>query len=200
MLWRDPLNLNGVRFESSKPVWALCHGESEDHRLGVINYEPELGVSGYPLTDSGAQEIARVIAKEASLREGRVAIVSCPYLRAVESAQIAGEILDERIGTDPRLSPRALDGLEGEPVQELVALRESDAGAAEESGPEHESLDSVRERAEESLRDALAWDGFDQVLLVSHGEVLGVLASAFEGRPLDSGSPRFLIGELRRLS
>jgi glucosyl-3-phosphoglycerate phosphatase len=184
--------------------YGLRHGESQANAQGIIISDPARGVPDYGLTPRGREQArAQVLACATLVRAGAdVIIYSSDFARARETAEVARVAL----GAGPvrlraALRERAFGAFEGGPntAYEPVWARDREDPTHTDSGVE--AARAVRDRAwalvqalEDEHRDAT-------ILLVSHGDPLQLVATAFLGR--DAGEHRaiapWLPGEVRAL-
>jgi broad specificity phosphatase PhoE len=146
------------------------HAESEGNRDRVFTLTPDV-----PLTDAGREQ-ARAAATRIRSRFAPVAIVSSPYLRARQTAEILAEVLALSVSIEHDLHERSYGALAGQPYS---ALRTADWA------PETywlwrppgggETLVDVARRAGAALDRVALRAPTDDVVVVSHGAVMHAL-------------------------
>jgi broad specificity phosphatase PhoE len=146
------------------------HAESEGNRDRVFTLTPEV-----PLTDAGREQ-ARAAAARIAARFAPLAIVSSPYVRARQTAQILAEVLAVPVSIEHDLHERSYGALAGQPYS---ALRDADWDPAAywlwRPPGGGETLVDVARRAGAVLdRVARGAPGGD-VVVVSHGAVMHAL-------------------------
>jgi len=156
-------------------VWLVRHGETEWARLGR-----HTGRTDVPLTGAGRAQ-AEDLGRRLAAHQFAVVLTS-PLSRAAETAMIAG--FGDAAVADSDLEEWDYGDLEGRLTAEI---QESHPGWSIWRGPwpGGETLDDVARRADHVLA-RLAGVGGD-VLLVSHGHLLRVLAARWLGLPPASG-------------
>jgi probable phosphoglycerate mutase len=159
------------------------HGETDDNR-------PPLRFQGQrdtPLNDTGRRQ-AHALAEELA-EAGIVELWSSPLSRARETAEIVGA----RIGLEPTLDPRLMEGWRGRwegLLFEEVERDEPEGWAAWRAAgpdfrfPEGESLREQQERVAASIADARR--GPQPALLVCHGGCIRTVLCARDPRGLSA--------------
>lgn len=180
----------------------LRHGESEANAQGIIVSDPARGVHAFGLTPRGREQ-ARAGVLACPLLGPDTVIYSSDFARARETAEVAREAL----GAGPvrlrvALRERAFGALEGTSSRnyERVWSRDREDPAHEDHGVEPAARVRARgwalvEELEAAHRDAT-------ILLVSHGDPLQLLQTAFLGRGAGEHRdlPHWEPGEVRALS
>ncbi|MEO8286110.1 MAG: histidine phosphatase family protein [Chloroflexota bacterium] len=184
--------------------YVLRHGKSLANDEELIVSHPADGVPQYGLTKEGRRQVASAISE--AIRHDRLdqrtLIVTSDFSRARESAEIARELL----GTDdivltPKLRERYFGTWEKQHHSNYDRVWSDDAlnGAHKHNGVE--STREVLARTTSLIADLEKEYAGRIILLVSHGDVLQILQTAFE--QVDSGSHRLLpplqTGEIRKL-
>ncbi|GLW97046.1 histidine phosphatase family protein [Microtetraspora sp. NBRC 16547] len=161
-------------------VILLRHGETEWSRDGR-----HTGLTDLPLTERG-EEQARALASVVRGRTFALAL-SSPAQRARVTARLAGLPSPE---TDPNLWEWDYGGYEGITTEEIRKTRPGwyvwrDGVVPGDAAHPGESVEHVGDRADEVIARIRPIDG--DVVLVSHGHFLRVLAARWLGLPADSG-------------
>ncbi|HEX8220146.1 MAG TPA: histidine phosphatase family protein [Chloroflexia bacterium] len=184
--------------------WALRHGKSLANDEGLIVSHPDQGVSQYGLSKEGRRQVASAVA--AAMRDlvldRTTLIVTSDFARARESAEIVRDLLGTRdIIVTPNLRERFFGTWDGQHFSNYGNVWADDAldGAHKHNGVE--STEEVLARTT-SLILELERDFYGRnIVLVSHGDVLQILQTAFQR--IGSGSHRLIphldTGQLRRL-
>ncbi|WP_433413636.1 histidine phosphatase family protein [Microtetraspora malaysiensis] len=161
-------------------VILLRHGETEWSRDGR-----HTGLTDLPLTERG-EEQARALGRVVRGRAFALAL-SSPARRARETARLAGL---SAVETDPHLWEWDYGGYEGITTPEIRATRPGwylwrDGVVPGDAAHPGESVTHVGERADKVIARIRAADG--DVVLVSHGHFLRVLAARWLGLPAGDG-------------
>ena len=161
------------------PVYLVRHGQSEWNVLRLTQ-----GQTAHPsLTELGRQQAARAAALVSADLGGRpvTRIISSDLMRAVETAQVLGDVLGAPVALDARLREQHLGELEGRGYAETWAAAEahdwSDPALPVAGG---ESLVEVRDRLADVLAEVAA-DGDDVTVLVSHGDAIRAAVAHLTG-------------------
>ena len=156
-------------------VWLARHGETEWARLGR-----HTGRTDVPLTDTGRTQAAALGRRLAGHAFGLV--LTSPLSRAAETTAIAG--FGDVAVADPDLREWDYGELEGRLTEDI---REEYPGWTIWRGPwpGGETLDEVAARADHVLERIASAQG--DVLVVSHGHLLRVLAARWLGLAPTSG-------------
>jgi len=162
------------------------HGESLANVRGVILSDPEEGTTGFGLTEEGkAQVRASVEALKASGElDGTALVVSSDFTRARETAEIIAEVLGvPGIILSEKLRERSFGDWERERNRHYEDVWNKDARDSSHTDNGVESVDAVRARTTGLVKELeTRYTGRD-VVLVSHGDALQILQTAFEGVP-----------------
>jgi probable phosphoglycerate mutase len=184
--------------------YALRHGRSMANDEGVIISDPDQGVPEYGLSDEGQRQVASSVteAMHSGELDATTLIVTSDFARARQSAEIASVVLGARdVIVTPRLRERFFGKWEKKHHSSYRSVWERDA---QYGANRHDGVGSTSEvlARTTSLVGDLERDYIGRtILLVSHGDPLQILQTAFEG--LDSGSHRLLppleTGQIRKL-
>jgi len=166
-------------------VKLLCirHGESEGNLHKVFCATPDV-----PLTPYGRQQ-ARLTGfyLRADFSPGR--IVSSPYRRALETAEIIGEVLQLPVEVEEDLRERDIGEYAGCPYE--VVLDDPNYGKDAHwrwRPPGGESLADVAERAVPAACRIAANSTAAEIVVVSHAGVIAALCAAARGNNWDGVS------------
>jgi broad specificity phosphatase PhoE len=161
------------------------HGESEANVAGIVLSDPAEGVPRWGLTPKGRDEVGAAIAAAAELlgpNPASIHVVSSDFKRAHETATLSASLLG---ATAPRLEPalreRFFGGHEGQSnaaYQGVWDLDRQNPGHTD-SGVESALATSARLVAL-IMSLEVASEG-ETYLLVSHGDALQILQTAFLG-------------------
>ncbi len=183
--------------------FVMRHGQSQANLAGLIASHANNALDGYGLTDDGRQQVSDAIEREARL-DANTRILSSDFRRARESAAIAHAALGCSVKPefDPRLRERGFGEFElgGDDAYELVW--QQDEISAEQSWRGVESANRVMQRVTSLIVDCenrmqgVTW------LLVSHGDILQILLTAFAREPASAHrrQPHLQTAEIRESS
>ena len=184
--------------------YALRHGRSLANRADLIISNPADGVAQYGLTDEGRAQVASAVedAKQHYGLDHSTLIVASDFARAQETAQIAARLLGVReIVTTPQLRERFFGAWDKQSTSNYQNVWRDDF-----TNPDHkhngvESTSEVISRTTALIRSLEETYSGRNILLISHGDVLQILQTAFQRVP--SSHHRLLshldTGEIRKL-
>ncbi len=161
--------------------YGFRHGESQANVDGIIVSHPEIGTVQYGLSEEGRRQVKASAGKLPGL-DGSTVIVSSDFLRAVETAEIIRTMLGvESVRFDPRLRERFFGEWDG-----ACYLHYADTWKKDEVDPDQEiggseSANAVRRRMVGVVQDLDREFAGRDVVLVSHGDPLRMLQTAFKG-------------------
>jgi len=182
--------------------FAMRHGHSLANLRGIIVSHPENGCGAYGLSDLGRRQVAESLAAGHSLDE-KTLIVSSDFERALETARIAHRTLacETPIVIDERLRERNFGELELTSDDGYAAVWTQDSVDPDSSWRGAESANRVMRRVTSLVADYESSHRQATLLLVSHGDALQLLQTAF--RKQDASRHRALehlqTAEIRRL-
>lgn len=163
---------------------ALRHGESAANLHGIIVSDPHSGVAHQGLTPRGRQQVVESLARATVLNAG-VHIYSSDFRRARETAEIVHGLLHctHPITVCPALRERFFGGWEG-----MSTGHYEEVWAADARDPLHtrhgvESVQAVLDRMLGLVIELERQWHAETILLVSHGDPLQILETAFVGEP-----------------
>lgn len=160
--------------------YAMRHGHSVANEQGIIASHPCHGIAGYGLSKIGRKQIQYSIKAVVSLHT-QTSIFSSDFKRARETAETVHRNLrcERKVITDSRLRERNFGELElcKDELYPTIWSRDKEDPAHTDHGVE--SAASVMSRTTELIAE-LEDAGHDQIyLLVSHGDPLQILQTAF---------------------
>lgn len=187
--------------------YALRHGESTLNRAGILQSDPEQGEhESLGITPNGQEQVKTSITVAAIAGElSRSTIIfSSPFTRCLQTAQIAKELLKTTnpIYFDNRLRERDFGMLNEQPSSEYRLVEEVDQqiNSHDDLGIENATL--VQHRTMSLVHELEHKYEGKTFLLVSHGDPLQILQTAFEQKPAQAhrSLPHLHPGELRKLN
>lgn len=188
----------------SNQYYVLRHGKSLANEEELIVSDPEQGVPGYGLSPEGRGQVAGAIteALQNGILDHTTVIAASDFARARESAEIAAGLLGTPdLLLTPKLRERFFGAWEKRHTSNYERVWEDDAvdGAHKRNGVE--STREVLARTTALIADLEAAYSGRNILLVSHGDALQILQTAFER--VDSAQHRRLphleTGHIRKL-
>jgi len=155
----------------------LRHGESRALQEGLIVGELSHGKSAYGLTPKGRKEVATSILKamEDGLLKKVDLVISSPFLRTVETAEIAAKIIGAPIEIDDRLGERGFGKLELTSIDNYAAVLDRDRASASHKEWGVESALEVLARAWKVIEDLEGKMKGCGIVLCTHADVMSIL-------------------------
>ena len=160
--------------------FAIRHGNSLANQQGIIVSHPENGVPGYGLSETGQSQVLESLARDKQL-DSTALIVSSDFRRARETAEIIHQQLNSEtpLCFDPRLRERNFGELELGPDNAYERIWAKDKISADNRPATVESANQVMTRVSDLIRDYENSYVDMTLLLVSHGDALQILQTAF---------------------
>jgi len=165
--------------ETKNKYFLLRHGQTiyqkENRDLIYLDNENY----SLSLTEEGKQKIENQAQK---LKEDKIDLIfSSPYLRTKQSAQIASEVLGKEIIFDERLIDIKMGEFEGKPTSVYDDFFLSKKLGFIQHQKDGENWADVLKRMEEFLNDVENKYQNKNILVISHGEPLWLLAGFLKG-------------------
>ncbi|MBI2653500.1 histidine phosphatase family protein [Candidatus Woesearchaeota archaeon] len=182
----------------------MRHGESEANRRGIIVSSPAYGIVSFGLTNEGRRQVANSVfeKKKQRLLDNKTIIYSSDFARARETAEIAREIL--RAGLvilTAKLRERYFGNWDRTSNANYQKVWIDDANNPSHKNNGVESVMEVFERLRSLIIELEAKYAGKKILLVSHGDSLQILQTAFKG--VDPSKHRYIrhlnLAEIREL-
>jgi probable phosphoglycerate mutase len=167
----------------SNRYFAMRHGHSIANQQGIVVSHPENGCAGYGLSELGVDQVQASLQQERRLDADTI-IVSSDFRRALESAAIAQRRLGcvSPIATDIRLRERYFGELELGPDSAYQAVWQQDQKDPDSGFLGVETANQVMTRVSALIVELEARYRHARLLLVSHGDALQILQTAFARR------------------
>jgi len=161
----------------------MRHGHSLANEQGVIVSYPENGCSGYGLSESGREQVKQSLSKANDL-DTATRIICSDFRRALESAKIANSLLGcaTSVIKDPRLRERNFGEYELAADSGYNEIWKEDALDADSRRKGVESVNQVMQRVTLVVQELENRFNGASILLVSHGDALQILQTAFARR------------------
>jgi broad specificity phosphatase PhoE len=179
-------NLSAIS-QLNNHYYVMRHGHSLGNQQGIIVSHPENGCGGFGLSEQGQDQVQASLQMDVSLDTDTM-IVSSDFNRALESAAIARQALNCRalVEIDVRLRERNFGELELGPDSAYQAVWQQDALDPDSDYRAVESVNQVMSRVTGLIVDLERRFANTSLLLVSHGDALQILQTAFAGRDASS--------------
>lgn len=168
--------------ELSNHYFVMRHGHSLGNQQGIIVSHPQNGCVGFGLSEQGRDQVQTSLQTNSSLDAGTI-IVSSDFNRALESAAIVQQALNSSapVETDIRLRERNFGELELGPDSAYQAVWHCDERDPDSDYRAVESANQVMTRVTGLIVDLEQRFVNASLLLVSHGDALQILQTAFAG-------------------
>ena len=182
--------------------FVMRHAKSLANQLELIVSDPKNGVESYGLQDSAREQITQSIEANPELKDVSL-VMSSDFLRARETAEIAHELLgcQEDIVFHKLLRERSFGELELATSDNYQLVWDEDGLDAGHTKFGVESAEAVMDRASGLIATLESYFTETQFLLVSHGDVLQILQTAFHKLPASEhrSVPHLGTSEVREL-
>lgn len=169
--------------ELSNAYYVMRHGHSLANQKGVIVSHPENGCTGFGLSERGRRQVHDSL-QQGKLLDANTIIVSSDFRRAFESAGIVHRLLNCRVPleSDVRLRERNFGELELGPDSAYGAVWQADELDPDCDYRSVETVNQVMARVTALIVDCEQRYAQQSLLLVSHGDALQILQTAFARR------------------
>jgi broad specificity phosphatase PhoE len=150
---------------------------------GIIVSDPAHGVLGYGLTNQGREEVraAAMSAPEHGILDKETIIFFSDFSRTKETAEIVAEVLGvKKVTKTPKLRERFFGDWEKMPSTHYDKVWNDDKRDHTHKNNGVESVSEVLERVLSLINDIEEGYSGKKILLVSHGDTLQILQTAFE--------------------
>ncbi len=163
--------------------FAMRHGHSLANQAGLIVSRPANGVGRYGLSETGRGQVGAGLSREHGLDRDTL-ILSSDFRRARESAEIAHSLLGCLAPPvfDERLRERDFGAYELGPDSAYEAVWKGDETSPDQRERGVESVNQVMARVTSLVADCESRYSGLGLLLVSHGDALQILQTAFARR------------------
>lgn len=194
----DPSKLRNTYF-------IVRHGKSIANEQGIIVSDPRQGILGYSLTEQGRIETRKSAekTKERGILDGSTVIFSSDFARTKETAEIFADVLETKdVIFAPKLRERSFGRWETTHSANYQKVWEADRDDHTHQDQGVESVADVLKRVISLIQELEERYVGQKILLVSHGDVLQILQTAFEGEHPSRHREVAYLGtaEMRRLN
>lgn len=175
----DSLNAQ-IRMKKLKnSYYVFRHGQSRANVEGIIISDPAVGTVEYGLTEEGRRQVEQSAARLGDEIKDPL-VFSSDFRRARETAELVRAALaTEPVEFDPRLRERFFGEWEGQPHENYSKAWKQDAFDPTREYYGAESTIAVRKRMWSVVDDLERRFAGRDVILVSHGDPLMLLQTAF---------------------
>ena len=183
--------------------FVMRHGHSLANQQGIIVSDPQNGCAGFGLSERGREQVRTSLEGDDRL-DAATLIVSSDFKRALETAQLARSILgcEAAVEIDIRLRERDFGELELGSDDAYAQVWRRDELDADGEFRAVESASRVMARVTAVIADLERRFQNRSLLLVSHGDALQILQTAFACRDASAHRqlPHLQTAEIRLLA
>ncbi|KND46735.1 MAG: Isoleucyl-tRNA synthetase [Parcubacteria bacterium C7867-006] len=165
--------------KSGNKYFIIRHGEGEHNVANIISSKKD---DNFHLTEKGREQVK--VSAESLKEKGITKIISSPFVRTVETAEIVREILGlekDKVSFDDRLGEHNLGTLSGQSVDEYHKIAKTDEGIYEMKAGGGESLFDVKVRTGQFIYEADRANQNETILIIAHEHTAWALESAAYG-------------------
>lgn len=183
----------------------LRHGESKANVAHILLSHPKEGRVSYGLSPKGKKQVKFSVLKnkKSKLLDSDVIIYSSDFLRAKETAEIAGKLLGiKKINFHKNLRERYFGRYDKTSLDNIKKAWEHDEKNADHKHAGVESPNKVLKRTFALIGKLEKKHKGRKILLVSHGDVLQILHTYFSGKPVSHHRkiPHIETAEIREIA
>jgi len=166
--------------------FGLRHGRSEANEKGIIISHPDNGIPYYGLVEKGKKQVEKSVslAKQQGILDENIIIISSPFKRCRETAEIAQEILGiKKILYRKELQERSFGKFEKFPIVifKFISIWDKDAKNPNHTFANVESIAATAKRMIVFIEELEKTYINKTILLVSHGDPLHILHAGLTG-------------------
>lgn len=166
--------------------FGLRHGKSEANEKGIIISHPDNGILYYGLVEEGKEQVKKSVshAKKQGILHENILVISSPFKRCVETAEIAQEILGVNgLLYREELQERNFGKLEksSNAVFNYISIWDKDAKNPHHTHSNVESIVALQKRMLGFIEELEKIYVNKTILLVSHGDPLHVVEAGLKG-------------------
>lgn len=164
----------------------MRHGESEANVAGLIVSDPAIGCAGFGLTEQGRVQVVDSVTDYKFTNQvigHPISKVICSdFLRTAQTAYLTTKVLGlASPQIEPGLRERFFGDWEGKADTHYPSIWKLDKEAAIQTAQGIESVNQVRQRGLAVIEKLEQQFQNEVILLVSHGDMLQILFTAFAG-------------------
>jgi probable phosphoglycerate mutase len=167
----------------SNRYFAMRHGHSVANQRGIIVSHPENGCAGYGLSEEGVAQVRASLQQDRQLDSSTI-ILSSDFKRALDTAAMVQQAIAGPVAVeiDTRLRERHFGALELGPDSAYADVWQRDSDDPDSDVHGVESARRVMARVTGLIVDLEQRYTGASLLLVSHGDALQILQTAFARR------------------
>lgn len=172
--------------ELKRFFFLMRHGESEANALGLIASRIRNTLPDYPLTSAGKESVRQKALRFFEERGAKsFQIISSPFLRTRQTAEILAELIGDSFCIDERLRERDFGVYDGTSDKNYRYVWENDiCGRLSDAV---EPLDSVFKRVSALVKELDESGRRDNaVILCTHGDVASIALAGYQGYDLST--------------
>ena len=172
----------------------MRHGESEANVAGLIVSDPAIGCERYGLTKFGRQQVATSVTDyklanlptNSSVSHAISKVICSDFLRTIQTANQLSKTLGlPAPQIEPGLRERFFGDWEGKPDTHYPEIWKLDNEPASQTIQNIETVTQVRRRGIDVIEKLDRQFNNEVILLVSHGDMLQILLTAFVEIPAE---------------
>jgi len=177
--------------------FAVRHGESEANVAHIISSNPNIGIESHGLSSNGRVQVAEntKLFIENNPSNNSYIIISSDFRRARETADILALNLNDNkliIQLDKRLRERFFGIYDNTSDENYnIIWKNDEENLIENLNNQVESVENVRQRTTDLIKELEEKYENQIIFLVSHGDTLQILQTAFE-RMSNANQQRYL--------
>jgi probable phosphoglycerate mutase len=177
--------------------FAVRHGESEANVAHIISSNPDIGIKSHGLSSNGRVQVAentKLFIQNNPLNSSYI-IISSDFRRARETADILALNLNDNkviIQLDKRLRERFFGIYDNTSDENYnIIWKNDEENLIKNLNNQVESVENVRQRTTDLIKELEEKNENQIIFLVSHGDALQILQTAFE-RISNANQQRYL--------
>jgi probable phosphoglycerate mutase len=164
----------------------MRHGESDANMAGLIVSDPAIGCTGFGLTEQGKLQVVASASDYKPIGKAISQVISSDFLRTVQTANLLTKTLTlPPPQIEKGLRERFFGDWEGKTDTHYSEIWKLDKDAARQAAQRIESVNEVRQRGLAVIEKLERQFQNEVILLVSHGDMLQILLTAFIGIPAE---------------
>lgn len=160
----------------------MRHGQSEANVAGVVVSDPSIGCQRFGLTKQGSEQVITSALEHKGA--GLTQVICSDFLRTLQTAKLVADTLDLPLPQpEKNLRERFFGCWEGKSDKHYQGIWEQDQLNGQPIGNGVESTEAVLQRGFKVLERLEKLYQDQVILLISHGDMLQILRTAFVAKP-----------------